>query len=595
MYDHYVAGDRRRDHPALRVPDPVHAVPARGLAGRAAGDVRVPDRDLGAHRAAGRQRLAVRGPVLGRLGRLPGARRHQAPPPRRLARRCTRTPRDARTYARGFGAEVVEVGLDGRGHRRRASSRPRSTTTPPRSSSRTRTSSARSRTSRRWRAAAHEAGRAAASPRSTRSTLGVLRPPGECGVDVAVGEGQPLGSRLDFGGPSFGFFCATEEHLRRMPGRIAGETTDADGRRGFVLALQTREQHIRREKATHNICTSQALNALGGMIYLAWLGKRGIVELGELLVRRTAYARERLAGGRRRRAAPRRAGGARVRGPASTRRSPGVLDRVRRGGDRRRLPARAATTPSTRTACWSRSPSGARGQDIDRLADVARARGLGRRRVPAIAEKAPAAAARSRHEHDRRRPRRRPPPTPRPRSSGSPRRTIFERSVAGPPRRRRCRRSTCPRRPLDELIPQALLRAAPPELPEVSEPEIVRHYNRLSRRNFDLDTGPYPLGSCTMKHNPRLNERVAALPGPRPPASRPGPEARPGRAGADVAAGAGAVARSAACRTSASSPRPARTASSPACCSPAPTTRTAASSAPGADPRHRARDQPGDR
>src|SRR5262249_39216728 len=89
-------------------------------------------------------------------------------------------------------------------------------------------------------------------------------------------------------------FCATEEQIRRMPGRIAGETTDVDGRRGFVLTLQTREQHIRREKATHNICTAQALNALAGMIHLAWLGKRGFVELGELLVRRTAYARERL-------------------------------------------------------------------------------------------------------------------------------------------------------------------------------------------------------------------------------------------------------------------------------------------------------------
>src|SRR5918996_3032440 len=122
-------------------------------------------------------------------------------------------------------------------------------------------------------------------------TLGVLRPPGESGADIALGEGQPLGGRLDFGGPSFGFFCATEEHIRRMPGRIAGETVDVDGRRGFVLALQTREQHIRREKATHNICTSQALNALGGVIYLSWLGKRGLVELGELIVRRTAYAR----------------------------------------------------------------------------------------------------------------------------------------------------------------------------------------------------------------------------------------------------------------------------------------------------------------
>src|SRR5436190_5414927 len=125
--------------------------------------------------------------------------------------------------------------------------------------------------------------------------LSILRPPGECGADIAVGEGQPLGNRLDYGGPSFGFFCATEEHIRRMPGRIAGETSDVDGRRGFVLTLQTREQHIRREKATHNICTAQALNALAGMVHLAWLGKQGFVELGELLLRRTAYAREKLA------------------------------------------------------------------------------------------------------------------------------------------------------------------------------------------------------------------------------------------------------------------------------------------------------------
>jgi glycine cleavage system P protein (glycine dehydrogenase) subunit 1 len=124
--------------------------------------------------------------------------------------------------------------------------------------------------------------------------LALLRTPGECGVDIAVGEGQSLGNRLDFGGPSFGFFAVTEPLLRRMPGRIAGETRDVDGKRGFVLTLQTREQHIRRERATSNICTSQALNALAGVIYMSWLGGKGIVELAELMLQRTAYARSRL-------------------------------------------------------------------------------------------------------------------------------------------------------------------------------------------------------------------------------------------------------------------------------------------------------------
>ncbi|MGH2969286.1 MAG: aminomethyl-transferring glycine dehydrogenase subunit GcvPA [Solirubrobacteraceae bacterium] len=126
-------------------------------------------------------------------------------------------------------------------------------------------------------------------------TLGVLRPPGDFEVDIAVGEGQPLGNRLDFGGPSFGFFAAQQAFLRRMPGRIAGETTDVDGRRGFVLTLQTREQHIRRERATSNITTAQTLNALAAIVHLSWLGRRGIVEIGELMLQRTAYARRKLA------------------------------------------------------------------------------------------------------------------------------------------------------------------------------------------------------------------------------------------------------------------------------------------------------------
>ena len=154
----------------------------------------------------------------------------------------------------------------------------------------------------------------------------MLRPPGDFDVDICVGEGQTLGNRLDFGGPSFGFFAAKQDYIRRMPGRIAGETTDVDGRRGFVLTLQTREQHIRREKATHNICTAQALNALAGMIYLSWLGREGIQELGELLVSRTHYARETLTAidGVERAARP--AGRARVRAQARTPTSHDVIE-----------------------------------------------------------------------------------------------------------------------------------------------------------------------------------------------------------------------------------------------------------------------------
>ncbi len=143
-------------------------------------------------------------------------------------------------------------------------------------------------------ASAHEVG-ALAICSCDPLPLALLRSPAACGVDIAVGEGQTLGNRLDFGGPSFGFFATSEALIRRIPGRIAGETHDLEGKRGFVLTLQTREQHIRREKATSNICTAQALNALAGVIYLSWLGRSGIIELAELMLQRTAYAREQLA------------------------------------------------------------------------------------------------------------------------------------------------------------------------------------------------------------------------------------------------------------------------------------------------------------
>jgi glycine dehydrogenase subunit 1 len=126
-------------------------------------------------------------------------------------------------------------------------------------------------------------------------SLGVLAPPGELGADIAVGEGQALGNHLNFGGPYLGLIAARMQDVRRMPGRIAGQTVDADGDTGYVLTLQAREQHIRREKATSNICTNQTLMAIAAAVYLAWLGPRGLEEIGRACAAKARYAAERLA------------------------------------------------------------------------------------------------------------------------------------------------------------------------------------------------------------------------------------------------------------------------------------------------------------
>ncbi len=126
-------------------------------------------------------------------------------------------------------------------------------------------------------------------------SLGLVQSPGAMGADIAVGDGQSLGNPLSFGGPSFGFIATTKKYIRNLPGRIIGETVDREGRRGFVLTLQAREQHIKRHKATSNICSNQSLCALRGLIFLASIGKQGFTELARLNYDKAEFAKSTLA------------------------------------------------------------------------------------------------------------------------------------------------------------------------------------------------------------------------------------------------------------------------------------------------------------
>ena len=506
------------------------------------------------------------------------AKLRERPPARaRLARRAPALARDARhararLRADGRGAAAARRrdrprGVDGGVRRRRLRGRAPAAELPRR---------------RRGRRGAH-ARRRSASARSssapaTRSRSACCEPPGAQGVDIAVGEGQTLGNRLDFGGPSFGFFAASQEHLRRMPGRIAGETVDVDGKRGFVLTLQTREQHIRREKATSNICTAQALNALAGVVYLGWLGRRGLVELGELLLQRTAYARETLCA---------------IDGVEPLHEQPVVREfavrlpsaDVERGGRaaaRRRGSTRAigsaAPIRSTRTGCSWRSPSGARGREIDRLAEALGGRGRRRARRGAgrggggmsVDARRSAIAAADDTLDDLR--------------------ALAARAAARSSRPR----STCPSGRSTSCCPAALRRTTPARLPEV----VRARAGAPLQPPLEAQLRPrHRLLPARLVHDEAQPEAARArrgAAGQRAPASAAGPEARAGRARADVEPAGGARRdRRPAARLAAAERRLARRAGRRAAHARLPRGPRRAPHE-GADARHRARHEPGD-
>ena len=349
-------------------------------------------------------------------------------------------------------------------------------------------------------AAAHAKGALLVAVVTEAVSLGAVRSPGEMGADIVVGEGQSIGNALNFGGPYVGLFATRLKYVRQMPGRLAGETVDADGRRGFVLTLSTREQHIRREKATSNICTNSGLCALAFSIHLTLLGEAGLRRA------RRAQSRRR---GRPRRTARRDARASALLNDAffneftirTPREAAGLIDDA--GG-----------SAESSAACRCRGSR--RRAGLDDLIVVAATEIDAGRRPARLCGSARAMSASGGHSNEQ------PgPPHPPERAATAPRRGTFTGNRALDMEEAlifETGRLDATGVDFETPAPFASKLGAHARdgaigLPGLTEPEAVRHYVRLSRKNYAIDAGLYPLGSCTMKHNPRLNEKMARLPG----------------------------------------------------------------------------------
>ena len=287
-------------------------------------------------------------------------------------------------------------------------------------------------------------------------SLGLLKTPGEYGVDIAVGEGQPLGMPLSFGGPYLGFMTCKKAMMRKLPGRIVGQTTDAQGNRCFVLTLQAREQHIRREKASSNICSNEALCAMTASVYLAAMGPPGPAAGGGDLCRPRP-----LSGG---------------------------------GTGQAGLSLRSGEKPFFHEFCTD-CP-----MDPALLCAKLEERGI----LGGLPVDGGILWCCTELKHQG--------------GHGSTHRghwggawkmkLLFERSRPG--------RGNDLLPPCDVPVTQfdpSLLRGAPLRLPEIAEVDLGRHYTELAKQTHGVNDGFYPLGSCTMKYNPRVNEEAAAQPG----------------------------------------------------------------------------------